>query len=63
MKEYFSNINGGLGLDHWSPTSSSDMPLAKFITNYGYYRKREMIILDELQSLELETLPTTQLKD
>ena len=36
MKKYFSNINGSLGLDHWSP-SSSDMPLAKWVTNYGYH--------------------------
>ena len=40
MKEYFSNINGGLGLDHWSP-SSTDMPLAKWITNYGYHTGEE----------------------
>ena len=40
MKEYFTNINGGLGLDHWSP-SSSDMPLAKWITNYGYHTPQE----------------------
>ena len=30
MKEYFCNINGGLGLDHWSP-SSSDNPFAKWV--------------------------------
>ena len=40
MKEYFCNINGGLGLDHWSPTSSS-MPFAKWIVNYGYHTPKE----------------------
>ena len=40
MKEYFSNINGGLGLDHWSP-SSTDTPLAKWVTYYGYHTPKE----------------------
>ena len=47
MKEYFCNINGGLGLDHWSPTSSS-MPFAKWIVNYGYHtpKERDQFLMD-----------------
>ena len=40
MKEYFCNINGGQGLDHWSP-SSTDQPLAKWTVNYGYHTPKE----------------------
>ena len=47
MKEYFCNINGGQGFDHWSP-SSSDNPLAKWINNYGYHtpKERDKFLMD-----------------
>ena len=47
MKEYFCNINGGLGLDHWSP-SSSDNPFAKWLINYGYHtpKERDKFLMD-----------------
>ena len=47
MKEYFNNINGGQGLDHWSP-SSTDQPLAKWINNYGYHTgtERDQFLMD-----------------
>ena len=40
MNEYFKNLNGGQGLDHWSP-SSTDQPLAKWTVNYGYHTPKE----------------------
>ena len=47
MKEYFCNINGGQGLDHWSP-SSTDQPLAKWTVNYGYHtpKERDQFLMD-----------------
>ena len=47
MKEYFKNLNGGQGLDHWSP-SSTDQPLAKWINNYGYHTgtERDQFLMD-----------------
>ena len=47
MKEYFKNLNGGQGLDHWSP-SSTDQPFAKWINNYCYHTgtERDQFLMD-----------------
>ena len=40
LKELFKGLNNGEGFDHWSP-SSGNLPLAKFIINYGYHSGKD----------------------
>lgn len=40
LRELFKGLNNGEGFDHWSP-SSGNLPLAKFIINYGYHSGKD----------------------
>jgi hypothetical protein len=68
LKELFKSLNNGEGFDHWSP-SSGNLPLAKFIINYGYHSSKDRdqflmnykprfgnLVNNTIQRLECDTL-------